>query len=177
MKVPSFDSILLWRSRHITDKQFMLLLALVIGVLTALAGLLLKWLIGFIEDLLTQHFSITGANWPYLVYPVVGILLTGLFVRYVVRDGVTYDRALSRWAVVRQGTDGPELCSHARYADEVAPLRVPEKMELTGKKGLGGFSANRFAADIDYRGAIFSDIDSAVRTALRPPASNTGDLT
>jgi len=33
------------------------------------------------------------------------------------------------------------------------------------------------AADIDYRGAIFSDIDSAVRTALRPPASNTGDPT
>ena len=33
------------------------------------------------------------------------------------------------------------------------------------------------AADIDYGGAIFSDIDSAVRTALRPPASNTGDLT
>ena len=33
------------------------------------------------------------------------------------------------------------------------------------------------AADIDYRGATFSDIDSAVRTALRPPASNTGDLT
>ena len=33
------------------------------------------------------------------------------------------------------------------------------------------------AADIDYRGAIFSDIDSAVLTALRPPASNTGDLT
>ena len=74
------------------------------------------------------------------------------FDRYVVRDGVTYDRALSRWAVVRQGTDGPELCSHARYADEVAPLRVPEKMELTGKKGLGGFSANRFAADIDSMG-------------------------
>ena len=74
------------------------------------------------------------------------------FDRYVVRDGVTYDRALSRWAVVRQGTDGPELCSHARYADEVTPLRVPEKMELTGKKGLGGFSANRFAADIDSMG-------------------------
>ena len=33
------------------------------------------------------------------------------------------------------------------------------------------------AADIDYRGATFSDIDSAVRTALRPPPSNTGDPT
>ena len=102
MKVPSFDSILLWRSRHITDKQFMLLLALVIGVLTALAGLLLKWLIGFIEDLLTQHFSITGANWPYLVYPVVGILLTGLFVRYVVRDDIGHGITKILYAIARK---------------------------------------------------------------------------
>ena len=102
MKAPSFDSILLWRSRHITDKQFMLLLALVIGVLTALAGLLLKWLIGFIEDLLTQHFSITGANWPYLVYPVVGILLTGLFVRYVVRDDIGHGITKILYAIARK---------------------------------------------------------------------------
>ena len=102
MKAPSFDSILLWRSRHITDKQFMLLLALFIGVLTALAGLLLKWLIGAIEDLLTQHFSITGANWPYLVYPVVGILLTGLFVRYVVRDDIGHGITKILYAIARK---------------------------------------------------------------------------
>ena len=56
----------------------MLLLALIIGVLTALAGLLLKWLIHSVEHLLTNHFSITDANWPYLVYPIVGILLNAI---------------------------------------------------------------------------------------------------
>ena len=61
----------------------MLMLAFFVGVLTALAGLLLKWLIHQIEYLLTNHFSITGANWLYLLYPVVGILITGLFVPVV----------------------------------------------------------------------------------------------
>ena len=104
MKVASFDRILLWRQRHITDKQFMLLLALIIGVLTALAGLLLKWLIHQIEHLLTNHFSITDANWPYLVYPVVGILLTGLFVRHIVRDDIGHGITKILYAIARKNS-------------------------------------------------------------------------
>jgi CIC family chloride channel protein len=55
-----WSDIIEWRQRHVRDKQFMLFLAFVIGVLTALAGLLLKWIIHQIGDLLTHHFSITG---------------------------------------------------------------------------------------------------------------------
>ena len=80
----------------------MLLLALLIGVLTALAGVLLKWLIGQIEHLLTNQFSITGANWPYLVYPVVGIFITGLFVRYVVRDDIGHGITKILYAIARK---------------------------------------------------------------------------
>ena len=47
------------------------MLALLIGILTACAGLLLKWLIHLIQHLLTYQFSNTGANWLYLLYPLV----------------------------------------------------------------------------------------------------------
>ncbi len=97
-----WNKIILWRTAHIKDRQFMLLLSLVIGVLTALAGVLLKWLIGQIEHLLTNHFSITGANWPYLVYPVVGIFITGLFVRYVVRDDIGHGITKILYAIARK---------------------------------------------------------------------------
>jgi len=80
----------------------MLLLAFVIGVLTALAGMLLKWLIHQVGHLLTNHFSITGANWPYLVYPVVGILITGLFVRYIVRDDIGHGITKILYAIARK---------------------------------------------------------------------------
>ena len=96
-----WNKIVLWRTAHIKDRQFMLL-ALLIGVLTALAGVLLKWLIGQIEHLLTNHFSITGANWPYLVYPVVGIFITGLFVRYVVRDDIGHGITKILYAIARK---------------------------------------------------------------------------
>lgn len=97
-----FDRILQWRTAHVKDRNFMLVLALVIGVLTALAGLLLKWLIHQIEYLLTHQFSITGANWLYLVYPIVGIFLTGLFVRYVVRDDIGHGITRILYAIARK---------------------------------------------------------------------------
>ena len=96
------EKFLIWRRRHISDKQFMLLLAFVIGVLTAMAGMLLKWLIHQIEHLLTQGFSITGANWLYLLYPVVGILITGLFVRFVVRDDIGHGITKILYAIARK---------------------------------------------------------------------------
>lgn len=98
----NWNRIINWRTAHIKDRQFMLLLAFVIGVLTALAGLLLKWLIHQIEYMLTHHFSITGANWLYLVYPVVGILLTGLFVRDVVRDDIGHGITKILYAIARK---------------------------------------------------------------------------
>ena len=87
---------------NLSSQRLMLLLAFVIGVLTALAGLLLKWFIGVIEHLLTHRFSITDANWPYLVYPVIGIFLTGLFVRYVVRDDIGHGITKILYAIARK---------------------------------------------------------------------------
>ena len=70
--------------------------------------------------------------------------------RRVERDGIVYDRSLSRWAVVTLDEGGnPVLYSHARYADRIKQVRKAPKMELTGKKGLGGFSMNKFSSDLD----------------------------
>ena len=91
-----------WQRTHFHGNRFMLMLAFFVGVLTALAGLLLKWLIHQIEYLLTNHFSITGANWLYLLYPVVGILITGLFVRYVVRDDIGHGITKILYAIARK---------------------------------------------------------------------------
>ncbi len=96
------EDIIRWQREHLRGNRFMLVLAFVIGVLTALAGLLLKAFIHQVETLLTQHFSITGANWLYLIYPVVGIFLTGLFVRYVVRDDIGHGITKILYAIARK---------------------------------------------------------------------------
>ena len=85
-----------------TASNLMLLLAFAVGLLTALAGVLLKWLIHIIEHALRQSFTPTEYNWLYLVYPVVGILLTGLFVRFVVRDDIGHGITRILYAIARK---------------------------------------------------------------------------
>ena len=97
-----FQRLLLWRERKIKDKHFVLILSFMVGILTALAASLLKFLIEYIKHFLTENFDSTGVNWLYLVYPVVGILLTGLFIRNVVRDDISHGVTKILYAISRR---------------------------------------------------------------------------
>ena len=94
--------LLRWRRRHLSDRNFVLLISLLVGIFTALAGLLLKWLIEQIEVLLTHEFAATSSNWLYLVYPVVGVWLTMLFIRYIVRDDIGHGVTKILFAIARK---------------------------------------------------------------------------
>lgn len=97
-----FQRFLLWRESKISEKQFILILSFIVGIFTAFAALLLKFLIHFIQNLLTDNFSVTGANYMYLIYPVVGIFLTGLFVRYIVKDDISHGVTRILYAISRR---------------------------------------------------------------------------
>ena len=85
-----FQQFLLWREKNIKEKQFILVLSFLVGIFTAITALILKVLIHWIQNFLTNNFNTTEANYLYLVYPVVGIFLAGLFVRRVVKDGLRH---------------------------------------------------------------------------------------
>ena len=97
-----FQRFLSWRLKKVKDKHFILILSFVVGILTALAASLLKFLIEYIKHFLTENFDSTGVNWLYLVYPVVGILLTGLFIRNVVRDDISHGVTKILYAISRR---------------------------------------------------------------------------
>ena len=97
-----FHRLLAWRGKNIKDKHFVLILSFVVGILTALAASLLKFLIEYIKHFLTENFDSTGVNWLYLVYPVIGILLTGLFIRNVVRDDISHGVTKILYAISRR---------------------------------------------------------------------------
>lgn len=97
-----YQQILQWREKHIKEKNFILILSFVAGILTAFAGLILKWLIHAIQNFLTNNFDSTGANYLYLVYPVVGIFLAGLFVRKIVKDDIGHGVTKILYAISRR---------------------------------------------------------------------------
>jgi len=79
-----------WRATHVSERMFVLILSFLVGLLSAVAAFILHWLINQIVALLTGRFDATSFNLLYLVYPVVGIFLTMLFVRYVVKDNISH---------------------------------------------------------------------------------------
>lgn len=97
-----YHRMLKWREKNITEKNFILILSLMVGILTAFAGLILKWLIHTIQTFLTNNFDITSANYLYLVYPVIGIFLSGLFVRYIVKDDISHGVTKILYAISRR---------------------------------------------------------------------------
>ncbi len=82
------EEIIRWRERHISERYFILLLALAIGITMSLLGNALKFFIHTIEGLLMS--GIAERSYLYLVLPAVGILLSGVFVRYLLRDDISH---------------------------------------------------------------------------------------
>ena len=97
-----FQRFLLWSEKNIKEKQFILILSFLVGIFTAITALILKMLIHWIQNFLTNNFNTTEANYLYLVYPVVGIFLAGLFVRYVVKDDISHGVTKILYAISRR---------------------------------------------------------------------------
>lgn len=84
------ERIISWRKQYITDRQFTLFLSFLVGFFAAIAAFILHWIIEEIALLLTSKFDANTFNWMYLVYPVIGIYLTSLFVRDIVKDEISH---------------------------------------------------------------------------------------
>jgi len=75
-------------------------------------------------------------------YPLSGPSFSFEVDRYITRNGFRYDRALSRWILIRAGNTFDELVSHARYAGQLYTAQELPAQMPAGRKGLGGFSVS-----------------------------------
>ena len=76
-------------TRRLSNRQMMMLLAVVVGVLAGLGTYLFEVLLYAIKNGLTNWFPVDSAHFLFLIYPAVGIILATLFVKYVVRDNIS----------------------------------------------------------------------------------------
>ena len=97
-----YMKLLRWREDHIPEKSFVVILAIIIGVASGLAAVLLKFLIGTISGLVNSVTEASQANYYYLVFPIIGIFLTGIYVRYVVRDNISHGVTRVLYAIAQK---------------------------------------------------------------------------
>lgn len=72
----------------ISERDLVLLLSLFVGISCGLASAILKTTVEFIHHSLTAWFDNEAYNFLYIIYPGIGMLLSLLFVKYVVRDNI-----------------------------------------------------------------------------------------
>ncbi|HIX95942.1 MAG TPA: chloride channel protein [Candidatus Alistipes avistercoris] len=76
-------------TRRLSNRQMMMLLAVVVGVLAGVGTYLFEILLYAIKNGLTNWFPVDSAHFLFLIYPAVGIILATLFVKYIVRDNIS----------------------------------------------------------------------------------------
>ena len=106
-----------WRQRHVSDRELVLVLAFMVGFLASLAAYVLHFIIHEIKELITSGFQVATINWLYLLYPVIGIWLTSLFVKYVVRDNISHGITRVLYAI---STKQSRLKGHNTWSSIVA---------------------------------------------------------
>jgi CIC family chloride channel protein len=77
---------LIWRIKHISDRNFILLLASIVGALSGLAAVILKQTVHWIQGVLVRGFDVEFANYLYLGYPLLGIFITYLVAKYLLKE-------------------------------------------------------------------------------------------
>ncbi|MCX6241836.1 MAG: chloride channel protein [Bacteroidetes bacterium] len=85
-----FDRIYLYQYKTLKPRQFVLVLSFVVGILSGLAGVVLKNTLYFTNFFLTNGFTFKAVNFLYLLYPLCGLILTYFFVKYIVKDNISH---------------------------------------------------------------------------------------
>ncbi|MDB9782642.1 chloride channel protein [Winogradskyella sp.] len=79
-----FKRLHIWRYKHISEKNFVFLLSLIIGLLAGIISVTIKNITFTIEAILEKGIVLTQ-NSIYFILPIIGLLLVYLFVKYVTK--------------------------------------------------------------------------------------------
>ncbi len=91
-------------TKRLSERQMLLILAVVVGALAGVATYLFEMLLHIIKGGLVNWFDADTFHFLYLVYPVIGIVLATLFVRYIVRDNISEGVTRVLYAMSRKGS-------------------------------------------------------------------------
>lgn len=89
---------------QLSERQRLLLLAVLVGFCSGVAAVILKTGVKLIEELLTSWFSTPYHDILYLIYPGIGMLIALLLVRYVVKDNLSHGITKILYSISRKNS-------------------------------------------------------------------------
>jgi CIC family chloride channel protein len=73
-----------------TEKNKIYVLSLLVGLVSGTAAFMLKNFIHYVSHFLTRHFKASSESFFYLAYPMIGIFISVLIVKYLIKDDISH---------------------------------------------------------------------------------------
>ena len=106
-----------WIKGDHTHKQIILMISFIVGIVCGIVAFVLKFLIHEIEHLLTSDFIHDKSNLLYLIFPAIGIAISSLFVKYIVRGDISHGVTKILFSMARGRS---RIKSHNRWSSIIA---------------------------------------------------------
>jgi len=162
--------LLKWRIKHIPDKQFIMFLAAIIGLLSGVIAFMIKGAVHLIQLLLKSPFFENTHNFLYIIFPAIGIFLTVIFIKFIIKKKVDHGIPGVLYAISKKhgfikshnlfssiitsaftvgfggsvGLEGPTVATGAAYGSSLGRifhLSYKQRMLLLGAAAAGAMSA------------------------------------
>ncbi len=108
---------LIWKGKHLKHHQFVYILSFIIGIISGAAAVVLKNTIYYTNEFLLHKLDIENINLLYLACPLIGIALTVLFVRFLIKDNIGHGISRILYAISKKNSI---IKSHNSYSSFIA---------------------------------------------------------
>ncbi len=135
-----YTRILIWRYKHISERQFVYLLSIIVGFLAGLGTTVLKYLTLFIQSTLEDgiiknyHYSL------YFIFPIIGVLLVYLIKQYVIKKEIGHGISTTLYSISKRSG------IIERYKMFASLITAPITAGFGGSVGLQGPAVSTGAA-------------------------------
>ena len=90
LKKSWLNNFLVWRAKHISQRQFIYILSILVGFTSGIGAVVLKNLTHFFQHLLEGNLVRYYHNAFYFVFPIIGLTIVYLIIKYVIRNKVSH---------------------------------------------------------------------------------------
>ncbi|MCK5781890.1 MAG: chloride channel protein [Flavobacteriales bacterium] len=97
-----FGRFLVWRLKHIRNQEFIYILSILIGLSTGIVAVLLKNITHFIQSAIHHESIIEHTQFFYFIIPLVGLILTYLSIKYIIRTDVSHGIPSTLFAISKK---------------------------------------------------------------------------
>lgn len=94
--------VLIWRAKHISHRQFVYILSIVVGFTSGVGAVILKNLTHFFQHLLTGKLIDSYHTAFYFLFPIIGLTLVYLIIKYIIRNKVSHGIPSTLYAISKQ---------------------------------------------------------------------------